>query len=207
MTALPALLAGLLVKPGLVVIGAAAIAACLRHRPAAARHLVWAGALLAILALPLLGRALPPLRLPVSIGIVEWRLPAIPRAESPATAGDIRQGSGAGTLRAPQSPPTWPDRGAEAVKLTGAALLALWLLGILVLGVRRILAEARIRRLLGRGRSLDDPVLAHWIGRLAASSGLRSPVRLRLSEDLASPGVTGVFRPVLLLPASAPAWP
>ena len=207
MTALPTLLAGLVVKPGLVVIGAAAIAACLRHRPAAARHLVWAGALLAILALPLLGRALPPLRLPVSIGIVEWRLPAIPRAQSPAAAaGDIAQSSGAGALRAPQ-PTNQYGRGAEAVRLTGWALLALWLLGILVLGVRRIVAETRIRRMLRTGRSLGDPVLRHWIDRVAAASGMRGPVRIRLSEELASPGVTGVFRPVLLLPASAPVWP
>ena len=206
MTTLPALLIGLLVKPGLVLIGAAAIAACLRHRPAAARHMVWAVALLAILALPLMGRALPPLRLPASLGIVAWHLPAIPRAESPAAAGDISgRSAGAGTARAPQAP-NQLDRGAGAVKLTGSALLALWLLGVMVLGVRRIFAETRVRRILRAGQSLDDPVLARWVGQVAASSGMRGPVRLRLSEDLSSPGVTGVFRPVLLLPASALAW-
>ena len=100
MTTLSALLIGLLVKPGLVLIGAAVIAACLRRHPAAARHMVWAGALLAILALPLLSRTLPPLRLPASLGIVEWRLPAIPRAGSPASAGHISQRS-AGARRGP----------------------------------------------------------------------------------------------------------
>ena len=206
MTTLPALLVGLLVKPGLVLIGAAAIAAWLRHRPAAARHMVWAGALFAILALPLLSRALPPLRLPASLGIVEWHLPAIPRVESPASAGDIsRRSAGGEAIRAQQSQ-NQLDRGAGAVELTGLALLALWLLGVLVLGVRRILAETRVRRILREGQSLDDPVLVHWVGQVAASSGMRSPVRIRLSEELSSPGVTGVFRPVLLLPASALAW-
>jgi len=203
---LPALLIGLLVKPGLVLLGAAAIAACLRHRPAAARHMVWAGALLAILALPLMGRALPPLRLPASLGIVAWQLPAIPRAESPAATGDISgRSAGAGTART-QQPQNQPARGAGAVKLAGSALLALWLLGVLVLGVRRIFAETRVRRILREGHRLDDPVLSRWVGQVATSSGIRGPVRLRLSEQLSSPGVTGVFRPVLLLPASALAW-
>ena len=207
MTTLPGLLAGLLLKPGLVLVGAAAIAACLRHRPAAARHMVWAGALIAILAQPVLGRALPPLRLPASLGIVEWRLPAIPRAEPPAPAGGIsRRAAGAETVRAPQSP-NQLDRGAEAVKLTGVALLALWLLGVLVLSVRRMLAEIRLRRILRAGQSLDDPVLADWIGRVAVSAGMQGAVRLRLSDEVTSPGVTGVYRPVLLLPTSALAWP
>ena len=207
MTTLPALLIGLLVKPGLVLIGAAGIAAGLRHRPAAARHIVWAGALLAILIMPLLGRVLPPLRLPASLVMGEWHLPAIPRAELPASAGDTRQHSAAvGTAQPPQSPYQL-DGGAGAVKLTGSALLVLWLLGVLVLGVRRIFAETRVRRILREGRDLDDPVLAPWVGQVAASSGMRSPVRLRLSEELTSPGVTGVFRPVLLLPASALGWP
>ena len=207
MTALSALLAGLLVKPGLVLIGAAGIAAGLHRRPAAARHLVWAGAMLAILALPFLGRALPPLRLPASLGILEWRLPAIPSAESPAAAGDIgRRSAAAGTVRAPQVSDQL-DRGGDAVKLTGSALLALWLIGVLVLGVRRILSEARVRRILRAGQILDDPVLAHLIGPVAASAGMRSPVRICLSGEIASPGVIGVLRPVVLLPAAAVAWP
>jgi beta-lactamase regulating signal transducer with metallopeptidase domain len=205
-TALPALLAAILIKPGLVLIGAAGIAAGFRRRPAEARHLIWAGALLAVLALPLLSRAIPPLRLPASLGIVEWRLPVIRGAES-ASAGETPKPSGTpGTAGATQ-PLDRPERSAEAAELIGTALLALWLLGVLVLGARRMFAETQVRRLLRAGRNLDDPVLVDWIGGLAASSGMRGPVRLRLSEGITSPGVTGVLRPVVLLPAAAVAWP
>ena len=205
MTSFAALLLDLLVKPGLVLGGAAVIAAVLRRRPAAARHLVWASALLAILALPLLNRALPPLRLPVSLGVVEWLPHPVSPVESRATSVISGTGKGAATASPAFSSPRQPGRGAAEV--IGSALFGLWLLGVAVLGARRILAEIRVRRILGAGRAIDDPVLAGWLARIAASNGIRDKVRLRLSDQITSPGVAGVFRPVVLLPAAAVAWP
>ena len=206
MTTLPGLLAAILVKPGLVLAGAAVIAAGLRRRPAAARHLIWAGALLAILALPLLTRALPPLRLPASLGIVEWRLPAI-RTAVAGSMGETPERSGNPGVVGATQPRDRPERSGNAAERIGTALLGLWLLGVLMLGARRMIAEIQVRRILRAGRNLDDPDLVHWIQGLAASSGMRGPVRLRLSESITSPGVTGVVSPAVLLPAAAVTWP
>jgi hypothetical protein len=72
------LLAALFLKPLAVLGVAAAVTAGLRRHAAAARHAVWVGALLAILALPAMGLVLPPLPIP-------W-LPA--RPAMPRTAAD-----------------------------------------------------------------------------------------------------------------------
>lgn len=206
MSMMPGLLVAILGKPALVLAAAAAVATGLRRRPAAARHLVWAGALLAVLALPLLSRTLPPLRLPAPLGLVEWRLPVI-RSADPESAGDTLGRSGVpGSVRATQ-PRNRQERGPDAAELIGTWLFAPWLLGVLVLGARRVHGETQVRRILRAGRTLDDPELVHWINRLAASSGMRGPVRLRLSESITSPGVTGVLSPVVLLPAATLAWP
>jgi beta-lactamase regulating signal transducer with metallopeptidase domain len=202
---IPALVVALLVKPGLVLGGAAAIAACLRRRPAAARHLVWAGALLAILALPLLNRALPPLRLPAALGVVEWRPSSLSPVESPVSSG----GSGAGSAEATAFPALQsPERSdGDATEVIGSVLFALWLLGAAVLGARRILAEIRVRRILRAGRPITGPELEGWVGPIAGLNTIRRPVRFRLCDAITSPGVAGVLRPVVLLPAAVADWP
>lgn len=195
-------LAALLLKPALVVAAGAAIAAMLRRRSAPARHAVWAGAILALLALPALALVLPPLRVPI-----------------PATGADpsvtIRTGVGVapGADRrrvergAPDPEAMWSGDG-EAGLSSGAsvAILAVWLAGVILLGGRRIHSALQLRRLLRRARPLSSPRLASRISAECGALGLRRRPDLLSSDEIAVPGAAGLIRPVVLLPAAAVQW-
>src|SRR5580692_4848602 len=74
---------------GTAVLCAAYLAAfALRHRSAAARHLVWTAAFAALLALPLLSVSLPSLRIPGAAAILPDASNLVFRATATATAGD-----------------------------------------------------------------------------------------------------------------------
>jgi beta-lactamase regulating signal transducer with metallopeptidase domain len=207
-TTLAALLGALLLKPALVLGGAAAaITTLLRRRTAAARHAVWAGAILASLALPLLSRVLPPLRLslPAPFAGLEAAFPLPERlsGSGPAAGNALA----AARLRGVPSRGV-PDRsnGAVGEDPLARAIMALWILGVLVLLVRRVGAEVRVHRILRRARPASDPRLETLFSHLAGAAGIRRPVQLRVGEEIASPVVAGVFRPVVLLPTAAVTW-
>jgi hypothetical protein len=67
-------LVGVLVKVTVLLVAAAILAVGLRRASAAVRHLVWSGAIVAVLALPILAAVLP------------WRLPVITVAASPSVS-------------------------------------------------------------------------------------------------------------------------
>src|ERR1700679_1007998 len=72
---------------GTAVLCAAYLAAfALRHRSAAARHLVWTAAFAALLALPLLSVSLPSLRVPVAASILPDASNLVFRVMATATA-------------------------------------------------------------------------------------------------------------------------
>ncbi len=77
---------------GTAVLCAAYLAAfALRHRSAAARHLVWTAAFAALLALPLLSVSLPSLRIPGASSILPDASNLVFRATATATAADALQ--------------------------------------------------------------------------------------------------------------------
>src|SRR5580692_7774835 len=77
---------------GTAVLCAAYLAAfALRHRSAAARHLVWTAAFAALLALPLLSVSLPSLRIPGASSILPDASNLVFRATATATAADAVQ--------------------------------------------------------------------------------------------------------------------
>ncbi len=203
MTTIAALVVALLVKPGLVLGAAAAIAACLRRRTAAARHAVWAGAILATLALPFLSGVLPPLRLPLPFAATETPRPISASLGGSGTAPDnappqaARSGLPDGAVS---------DRagggGAWSEDQLARAMIALWMLGVLFLLARRVVAEVEVRRILRRARRACDPRVARLCAGIARSSGLRRPVRLLVSDEITSPVVAGLLRPAVLLPAA-----
>src|ERR1700679_3695811 len=77
---------------GTAVLCAAYLAAfALRHRSAAARHLVWTAAFAALLALPLLSASMPSLRIPGAASFLPDASNLVFRATAPATAGEALQ--------------------------------------------------------------------------------------------------------------------
>ena len=193
MTAVGAFLGVFLLKPALVISAAAALIGCLRHRSAALRHAVWTGAILAILALPLLYVALPPLRLQL--------LPAGPAtAASGPSVPQIPNGTPvAGPSFSLEGPVEPAHRALRLTDWLPQAIVFVWLSGVLCFGIRRLRAEQSVRRLVGRARPASSRALL--------ASVETGPTEIRLSEELATPAVTGLLRPVLLLPDAAESWP
>lgn len=130
------------------------------------------------------------------------RLPLLaPKPVVAATAVANRQ-------PAPTSTPVVVLRSAPSAVVDGwsplawrEALAALWLLGLLVQTRGAISDRRRMRRCL-RNASAPADSLQQQCNELARRIGLRRSPRLRVSSAVASPLVTGFWRPVIVWPAA-----
>jgi bla regulator protein BlaR1 len=115
--------------------------------------------------------------------------PSVAPTISPATASPVA----ATTVHAPRTPVSWK-----------VWPLALWALGVLVLAGWLVSRLRRFRRDLALAVSDQPP--PEWLERVlqevAAQLKLRRVPRVQISHATASPAVFGLFRPVVLLPAS-----
>jgi beta-lactamase regulating signal transducer with metallopeptidase domain len=169
----------LFLKPALVIAVAAAITVCLRRHSAAARHAVWAGAIVGTSCLPALGLVLPSLRIASPVTPVAALLPSNPVS---LPMNEVATGPvGAAPLR---------NREGQATVPLARWILAAWILGALVLVARRVRAEVLVRGIVRRSRPASN-----------------QPAHIRLSDEVTTPAVAGVLRPVILLPAAADSWP
>jgi len=196
-----------LLKPALVLVVASAITAVLRRSTAAARHAVWIGAVLAVLLLPAWRVVLPPVRIPVDWTALKQAVPVLAGPNLPGFPGS-KAGNGAAVSG------TLPHTGNPALTASGPqgwgdqlvlALSGIWLLGLLVCGSRRVVAEIRTRRIIRDSRPHHNPRLDALVAEVSRAAGVGG-VEVRLSGATASPAVAGILRPVVLLPESARAW-
>ena len=197
--------ASLLLKPALVVAGSLLLAALMRQRGPAARHAMWTGAILALLALPLLSTVLPPLRVEIETGAISRLFE--PSAPTTHGARPTQSAAASESLEAgPWLEPN-PSRDTLFVNATahvGDALLFIWAMVALVLAARRITAEVVARGIVARGQR--QPMrLAVRCDAAARARGLQH-VRFVVSDETASPAVTGLFRPVVVLPNTVDGW-
>ena len=84
------------------------------------------------------------------------------------------------------------------------AVSGLWLVGALVVLVRRTIERRALAALLRDAREWSDPDGRRRLERLATACGLARPPRVLVSSRVAAPVVAGWPRPALVLPA---AWP
>ena len=189
---------------------ALALAWLLRRRPAAERHFVLAAGLLGALAVPFLHPLLPDVRwavLPsqadvadvsprIEIPALEPAPAAIVAPADPAPLAFVVDSPGA----ASPAPAAWTPPGPLALAS------GLWILGCLVLGLRRWRAERRLQALERETRPLDNPVWEALTEAIAEDYGIRRPVRLVVHPDAVTPATWGVRRPLLLLPPDAATW-
>jgi beta-lactamase regulating signal transducer with metallopeptidase domain len=202
---------------GTVVLAAAGLATlALRRASAAARHLVWTLAFAGLLALPVLGVAVP-----------RWQIPILPaRAALPsiatASAEPVRQPAVAppaelisqATPEAAPAPRPVPPVAAPAVgvwngvrdALGGIALLA-WMVGALLALVRLAASVTRVHREARSARPLTDGPAVGMRDRLVWRLGIDRPVVLLQGPEGCMPLTWGIQRPRVLLPAGTEAWP
>src|SRR5579872_734700 len=185
------LLAAMAIK-GTVVLGAAwLIGLLLRHRSAAARHLVWSGAFAALLLLPLLSVWLPALAVPLPEPLVEAGPVFRTATSSTPVVPAVAKVRPATPQPAPPRPLDWRW-----------GLLLLWTAGTAVSLVQLLagaLAAARVRRTAASFADID-------LRPLTQELGIRQPVALRCTRSGSMPMASGVFRPAVLLPADAAGW-
>jgi beta-lactamase regulating signal transducer with metallopeptidase domain len=175
-----------------------------RRSSAAMRHLVWTVALVGSLALPLL--------LPV---VPRWSVPLLPQEVSPATFEAYIPGNAPATLgRAAttrgddqlSSAPVLPKAAGWSLAVSPTAvLMAIW--GTVAIGllVRLAYAMGRVRPLARRAATG-----ASWLPfaeALAARSGVARRVTFVEGPADTMPMTWGFWRPVVLVPEGAGAWP
>ncbi|MEZ0257873.1 MAG: M56 family metallopeptidase, partial [Chthoniobacter sp.] len=86
-------------------------------------------------------------------------------------------------------------------------LLATWLGGLVFFTLTRVAGIFRLRQILARARPATTPGLTTLWSELLAHYPFLAGARLRLSAEVSVPLVTGLRRPVILLPAAAADWP
>ncbi|WP_420128523.1 M56 family metallopeptidase [Longimicrobium sp.] len=203
---------------GTVVLAAAAIAAVMLRRAAAsARHMAWTLGFAGLLALPVLGLALPSWRLPI--------LPAEPVAYAPARSSEpARETRTADALRlildtAPNadaapaaagtietSAPAVDERSGMWDAL-GGVVVGSWMLGVLLALARLASSVTRVRREARTARPLADGPAAEMRDRLVWRMGIDRRVTLLEGAVGCMPLTWGVARPCVLLPAGTEQWP
>jgi beta-lactamase regulating signal transducer with metallopeptidase domain len=193
-------------KATVILLAASCVVVALRRSSAATRHVVWTSALLAALALPMLALALP-----------RWEAPVmtLPQASTPpATATAIQARAEAVTVeRAPgdaaASLTTRPSPGAPSARASiswPAVAAGVWIVGTALILGRLLLGIVLVQRMSRRARIASD---ARWLPLardLAADLGV-SRVTFRRGPAGTMPMAWGVFRPAVLMPEDADAWP
>jgi beta-lactamase regulating signal transducer with metallopeptidase domain len=191
----------LLVKVSLLLALAAGSATLLRKGHPARRILLWRGALLIALAMPLVTWWGPRYEVAVSQPApAKLTFPANPALGiSPApevspvnTVKDSEAVAGENT--APPAPPRdWSG-------IIAGSLLPVWLVGIMLAGIRFGIALRQGTRLVSESRPAGEAI--DFVGRqIAGALGWgHSPV-IRISDEISCPLVAGMLRPALLLPA------
>ena len=196
-----ALLSGLVIKPAAVASVAFVMTAMMRRTRAAARHAVWAAAIGATLALPLLAAALPDLKVSrLDAGV--RRMSAVARRASATRAPAIVTPVESPSQVIARTPVPGELGGLSGWRVRWTLVLT-WALVTLLLLFRRVAAEVRVHWTAHRARPASDRLsrLGVRIARLD-----RTSAELRVSELVASPAVVGIVRPVVLLPEAAESW-
>ena len=84
------------------------------------------------------------------------------------------------------------------------AILVVYLIGVMVVLCSTIAGSMRLRRIAGNARAADDDASA--LAGVCRTLGIRRSIRLLISSDVHVPMTWGVFRPVVVFPASALDW-
>ncbi len=223
-------------KATLIFATAGMVSSILRRGSAAARHMVWTLALVSVLVLPALSMALPrwPLALvTVNEGVP---LPAsrfqLPAAGSPLPARPALPESGVRQSGPAMSPSAVQPASARNASSPGtreplaisvpvpsadvaarekiswlALLLVVWAVGAAVVLARLAAGIAAVQWMSRRIERVTD---APWLPQaqsLARMLGVSPRVAFLRSGRAAMPMAWGVFRPAVLMPADADAWP
>ena len=202
-----------------VVLTAACCDVLARRRSAAARHHLWLLALIAVFAAPLLSLVLPGWSFGPSVTVAaplsQVPIETLPQVKPRTINGNGQVGENtAEEIGMPLDLATHPVEGPKTpAPVTSIAsqrfemvALALWVFGMSVVLGLGILGQISLSRTRRASRAVRNLELLKLRDNASDQLGLRRQVLLLESAEATMPVTWGVFRPVLLLPASASAW-
>ncbi len=185
-----------MIKVSLVILSGLLAATLLRGRSASTRHWVLACALACAAVLPALELVVPSWNTPFAIA---WMPSPAPRSR--LTFGGDASADEAGRrpdgLAATQLPPSYPRL---------LLMQRTWLLGGAVSLILIAVGLVRLARIVSKATPVERGPWARGLTGPAGTSG-RAAARLVISRHPTLPFTWGLRRPVIVLPASAPAWP
>jgi beta-lactamase regulating signal transducer with metallopeptidase domain/predicted nucleic acid-binding Zn-ribbon protein len=205
----------LLVKASVLLSVTLVIVRFLRRAAAVTRHGLWTVVFAAILALPLLGAALPVLYIPMPAGWSSTFAPVLPDtagSEDPALQLPVGpQPEATRDASTPDSVRLQPDLSVstsfpDTRRWAPTLLLASWLIGGAAAATALFFSLARVRRLARTAEEVRDPAWQDAAAAIGAQLGLRRPLRLLLCPGIGMPMAGGVWRSAVFLPANASAW-
>jgi beta-lactamase regulating signal transducer with metallopeptidase domain len=198
-------------RGALVLLLALAITHAMRRRSAAARHLVWVGAIIVQLALPVFAIWGPQWRVAVpdpvaSVMPVDLRETPTPVAtdQSILSRPTEQAGPSLGSARQEIATPI----SSQPQRISGKTfLLTLWVIGALFVLARLAIGTSIVASLARKGNRIDD---GNWLvlaQRTSAALQITRPLTLLRGGKLGVPVTWGIVYPVVLLPDDADAWP
>jgi TonB family protein len=183
-------------KGALMLLVATALLPLLRRQSAALRHLALALAFASAVAAPLVGTVTPELTMTRAVAS---SLPAfVPPVVSIEPGGVAGRAAGAGPTiqwRASPLPTGWLG-----------VLTGVWIAGFAVSVSVLLCGLLRLSWLRRRAAPLTDPAWIADAAAMARTYGIRQPVALLETTHPSLLVTVGIFRPVLLVPATARDW-
>lgn len=198
-------------RGALVLLAALVITQLMRRCTAAARHLVWVGAIAIQLVLPVFVAWGPRWRVAVPdqvASVLPVDLQENPRAATDVVNVDARP------LAPIVSPPSAAARHgdapavSDAPRISGKSLLvALWIAGATFILARLAVGTTIVASLAREGNRVDD---GNWLSlaqKLSANLQIDRPLTLLRGNRVGVPITWGIVYPVVLLPDDADTWP
>ena len=180
----------------------------LRRRSAAVRHMLWMFAIVGAVLLPGLAR-LAPFQwriLPNSVSVDEIQQT---RARSAGIVPGKRVTAAESEFEAASVPSLAAVDGAAPATSkvgVGTVLLWMWAAGAVFLLLRLVVSLIAVNRIAARASEITDDSWRMLTDRAIRAMGVRVPVEVRRSDEVAMPFATGVWRPVIVLPAETDNW-
>ena len=206
-TPVDALLPGALLISAKVtlVLAAAALAQALLHRrlSAAARHLVWTVAVIAMLLLPILSIAVPGWPLPLALGTAASPAPGDAPLAAPVSGVRTSDLDSPALPAAALPPPSSPE---PARAEWSGWLIAAYGCGALVMLLHLALQRLRVRRISSDATIVNDAAWSALLAECASLMGVSRAVRLLRGRSHTVPMAFGTTRPAIVLPATADLW-
>ena len=190
---------------------ALALAWFTRRGPARVRHLLWTTTFALLLGLPALNLLGPAWEVPLlpaltrDTPVVQPPMP-VPAGPTARTAtGDISLPPP--TLPSPDPTPSATPAAEPPSPMPSIPLpLLLWGIGCAAALTSLLAGRLRFDRLVRQAQPVDDPIWLRHVDMVRALLGIQGKVRLYLSPRATTPMTGGLWRPAILLPASAAKW-